>query len=462
MFSKLTHGIVRRLIQLDRFNPMIQFKARNGGRGFVYQPRMMRARVPRMRLVTGETIDHLEPSSIHDNASDIAGQGKRSPLELFRTAPRKPLSVTDLVCPSWCELQYWYILSKYGKKRRTSAMKQGSDIHKSLEEEVYKPVMIEVRNPEDAMGLRILNNIQGLRMLRKTGMTREFELWGTIDGLVVNGIIDQLSLFHPNEHPADTIQWASLDLERAPSRRRNQFHIQFSEEPDHTLASGTAARKRPFQIFVTDVKTRASNSLPKGVSFRPTMMQLMLYRRLLTELATDRVDPRLIFARYQLDSSKTFSESFTEQIKNSYCSSGEKSIRPEAQASDVRIQDMAGVAIENNSLERLWAAMIHEFRKALPEGAENVAETLRVEYRSQLSCNILGIKAFNYEEKVLRDYLADILKWWKGEREARGVVIEEAYKCRMCEFAEDCTWRKAKVAEARRTHQLRVLGKPVI
>ena len=53
----------------------------------------------------------------------------RSPLERFRTKPKKALSVTDLISPSWCELQYWYALTKCGKKRRTPAMRQGSKVH---------------------------------------------------------------------------------------------------------------------------------------------------------------------------------------------------------------------------------------------------------------------------------------------------------------------------------------------
>ncbi|KAG9858556.1 hypothetical protein KCU63_g7144, partial [Aureobasidium melanogenum] len=59
----------------------------------------------------------------------------RSPIERFRTPPKKPLSVTDIISPAWCELQYWYSLTKYGRVRRTAAMKQGSSVHKVLEEQ---------------------------------------------------------------------------------------------------------------------------------------------------------------------------------------------------------------------------------------------------------------------------------------------------------------------------------------
>ena len=43
----------------------------------------------------------------------------RSPLQRYRSAPRKALSVTDLVSPAWCELQYSMTLALHGRKPRT-------------------------------------------------------------------------------------------------------------------------------------------------------------------------------------------------------------------------------------------------------------------------------------------------------------------------------------------------------
>ncbi|OBT39814.1 hypothetical protein VE00_10106 [Pseudogymnoascus sp. WSF 3629] len=76
----------------------------------------------------------------------------RSPLQRYRSAPRKALSVTDLVSPAWCELQYSMTLAMHGRKPRTEAMKRGSEVHAALEEEVYTSVQIEVATKEDAWG----------------------------------------------------------------------------------------------------------------------------------------------------------------------------------------------------------------------------------------------------------------------------------------------------------------------
>ena len=50
----------------------------------------------------------------------------------------------------------------------------------------------------DIFGLKLWDVIQGLRTLRDTGLTREMEVWGVVDGHLVSGIIDSLSYSCPN------------------------------------------------------------------------------------------------------------------------------------------------------------------------------------------------------------------------------------------------------------------------
>jgi len=42
------------------------------------------------------------------------------------------------------------------------------------------------------------------------------------------------------------------------------------------------------------------------------------------------------------------------------------------------------------------------------------------------------------------------------------VEVEEAYKCRVCEFAEDCEWRRGKIEEAIEKARLRRKSKSVV
>ncbi|KAI4145928.1 MAG: hypothetical protein LQ340_006119, partial [Diploschistes diacapsis] len=131
----------------------------------------------------------LSPSTTLDAE---ARSDTRSPLQRFRSPPKKLLSVTDLISPAWCELQYFYTLSKHGRKRPTAQMRRGSEIHQKLEEEIQVRVEVKTTTKEDAWALRLWNLIMGLRMLRDEGRCRELEVWGVVDREVVSGVIDSL------------------------------------------------------------------------------------------------------------------------------------------------------------------------------------------------------------------------------------------------------------------------------
>lgn len=405
-----------------------------------------------------------EPSvNIPSPASKPEVPDLRSPLERFRTKPKKALSVTDLVSPSWCELQYWYVLTKHGKKRRTPAMKQGSAVHKTLEDQVHRTVEVKIRKSEDAWGLRIWNIIQGLRTLRETGMTRELELWGIVDGQIVNGVIDELSYICPDRELEEASEGPKKN---EPPPDQSFIERFFRKGGAQTLENGFSEgskkkEKESNKIYLIDVKTRGVKSVPKGASFRPTLMQLMLYRKLLSDLATNSVDASLLFARYGLNPEETFSDSFIAQIGNLnevYFDAPVESSQGAETEPPASTQDSMQVLLEHNSLRQLWQLMMEEFQRTLPTGTDSIGKVLKAEYRDQTDGHIQGEKTFLYDDKLLQKYLEDEMKWWKGERDAVGVPIEEAYKCGYCEFSEDCSWRKNKIEEATEAHRRRSKG----
>ncbi|PSK46254.1 Exonuclease V [Elsinoe australis] len=409
----------------------------------------------------------------------------RSPLERFRTPPRKPMSVTDIVSPAWCELQYFYSLSKYGRVKQTPAMKRGSSVHKVLEEQVHVAVPVETVTREDMFALRIWNIIQGLRTLRATGMTRELEVWGVIEGQVVNGIIDELSYKCP-----DTNLEAALLEKKKPGRPRKSKD---AEEPDpnqttlgsffSNKGSGTleqtlsqsapnvpssASRK----VYITDIKTRASRTVPtEEVSLRPTFIQLMLYRTLLFQLSLNTVPSDQIFARYRVTHDVPFSDTFIAQIGSldynfpSTVSNDPSSPLAPPMSSP---QDSIDELLSHNTLTTLWDLMISEFAltfTAPPDPSSRPAQNpaisplLQAEFRASGTGAIMGSKVFLHDEKRLERYVRDEMAWWKGERAAKGVEIEEAFKCRICAFAEGCEWREKKVEEGAKKARLRREGR---
>ncbi|RDL33813.1 Uncharacterized protein BP5553_08181 [Venustampulla echinocandica] len=374
----------------------------------------------------------------------------RSPMERFRTQPKKALSVTDLISPAWCELQYWYTLTIHGKTRPTPAMKQGSAVHKKLEDQVHTTVKVEITTIEDAWGLRIWNIIQGLKTLRETGLTRELEIWGTIDGHVVCGIIDELSYISPDTELEDSLE-SSLSKDEPPPDQATISEF-FKATGGSTLSEATRSKRRAQtkKVYLCDVKTRSVRNLPSGAAFRPTRMQLMLYHHLLSALATGTVDLSIFATRYNFDPLSVFSDSFIAQVGslNDDVFYDAQSNLPSSQESDQNwSQDSMSILLAHNTLAALWTLMIQEFQITFPNGADSIGKVLQAEYRSRDEGEIIGSKTFAMDEGELKKYIDHEMEWWKGEREAEGVVIEEAYKCRTCEFAENCTWRLEKIEE---------------
>ncbi|KAF2445703.1 hypothetical protein P171DRAFT_431097 [Karstenula rhodostoma CBS 690.94] len=377
----------------------------------------------------------------------------RTPLERFRTKPKKPLSVTDLVSPAWCELQYSYTLFKFGRKPRTEAMKTGSKIHQALEDEVHITIPVETVSKEDRFGLKIWNAIQGLRCLRETGLTRELEIWGIVDGQVVNGVIDELSFTC-----ADPDMEGKLELSRAQQsggtlplgqrsieRAFNKANGGKLDPPDISASAWRGAVEKDRRVYIADVKTRGARSLPKGASLRPTWMQLMLYRKLLESLSLNTVDAETIFARYDLAPLESFSEAFT--LSGGALGGADSDVDPKNPYSVLQANELTS----HPNLSSLWSLMISEYQHTIP----NISDILRAEFRYAKTGEVIGNELMNYSADTIDAYVKSEMEWWKGDRKAKGVEIEEAFKCRMCDFAEECTWRKTKIEEATEKSRLR-------
>jgi exonuclease V len=379
-------------------------------------------------------------------AEDQAERKKntRTPIERFRRPPKKPFSVTDIVSPAWCELQYWFSLTKFGKVRQTPAMRQGTKVHKELEERVHTYVEIEVKSREDIFGLRMWNIIQGLRTLRAIGLTRELEIWGVLDGEVINGVIDELSYNCPDPELESTVELSKENSTNSLPPGQKTISDFYASQQQATNSAWLGNPHPTRKIYVTDIKTRATKYLPKGAQLRGVQMQLSLYHKLLTELASNTVEADTIFARYGLDAHTNFTTSFINRIAELEDNFIHERAYDDEHATSHTIEDQSSELSQHNSLTRLWSLMITEFQRTIPSPAV-MSEILQVEYRKGKDGTIMGNQCFVYDSVVLDRYLATTMDWWKGRREAKGVEIEEAFKCGVCGFAEGCEWRKEKV-----------------
>lgn len=436
-----------------------------------------------------DALVEAEANQLQDQtASEIETNGQtsrrkidgRSPIERFRNAPKRPLTVTDLTAGSWCELQFFYTLTRRGGRRaNTVAMRQGTKVHEKLEREIFTPVEIRISTKEERMGLNVWNMIQGLRSLRDTGLTRELRVWGMVDGNVVSGIIDSVSYENPDPELEDDV---------VSSRRGSQTS---SQRLADLLPPGSSDRK--IEIFITDVKTRQSPTKPSQAQIHASIIQLFLYHRFLSEMASDKLDYLRVFEAYGLDPDAPFSEAFMSQlddipdissvsdspISNNhhfnntiYPSDSEDSNSDFASAlSSPSRLTLEASTNQFKSLRSLIPLLKFEVQLTFPHGASDIGKIVAVEYRyrgknpvydddssdAALGNNVntkeeeeeedpqagkvISVNTFYVEPHMLDYFLEETMGWWKGEREPRGVLLEEAFKCRSCEFAGECEWR---------------------
>lgn len=438
--------------------------------------------------------------------------------------------MTDLVSPAWCELQYWYSLTKFGRKRRTPAMKQGTTIHKGLEEEVHTTVPVEITTREDAWALRIWNVIQGLRTLREFGTTRELEVWGVVDGELVTGVIDQLSYECPDPEleASAAAHYADVDASRSALP---EYQMSLS---DYLLSPAQGGKKLSdvswdgrddgcpadepssdvfslARIYMTDVKTRGSASVPsvKSSSFRPTLLQLQLYYHMLNRMIiSDDVSIGLLASRYNLDPTRPFTDTLIAEVgglndqffdalssqsfdpdhiptaddarrmrrrDSESATNPDKAMNPPSPSSD----DSTSILTEHNTLTSLWGLMKDQLRLTFlphqqhqhqqpqppPEIAPSIpsrsqpsllepyptllsplltAEFVSSARKTASESRVLGSRSSLFDTASLTSYLDDQMDWWRGRRAPRGVEVMEAWKCRICEFNEECSWRQER------------------
>ncbi|KAF7553441.1 hypothetical protein G7046_g7096 [Stylonectria norvegica] len=386
----------------------------------------------------------------------------RSPLQRFRSYPRKPLTVSDLTSGAWCELQYWYTLTRLpgGRRTRTAAMRQGTKIHQKLEDEVHTTVKIDILSKEDGFGLKLWNLVQGLRTLRDTGLTRELEVWGTVDENLVNGIIDGVTYENPNP-----------EFEEELSSQESQGDYRQSSLTDFFPPKKSDNSRHPGpKIYLTDVKTRGSLAPVSNAQLRPAKIQLLLYHRLLSDMAAGKLDFLKVFRRYGLDPDEPFSDTFIAQIGGLH----DEIFVDAPSVSEIDMTDPDGTRgglsssfpgsssspgpdlVKYRSLRELLPLIENELQLAFPHGEHSLGHMLRVQYVYRTDGRTLDQHDFPVSRQALDAYLTKYMAWWNGERKPKGVEIEEAFKCRTCEFVSDCSWRQGMDEERVRKVQQRV------
>ncbi|KAI0335835.1 hypothetical protein GY45DRAFT_1316576 [Cubamyces sp. BRFM 1775] len=297
-------------------------------------------------------------------------KSRPTPFQQFRSW-NKVLSVTDLVGPSWCEVQFDYGLRQQRYRRledrpttfvtaegktinvvqdvaakndRTVA--RGKSVHKVLEREVQpEQVAVEITTQEERWALRLINMQAALQTLAELGYCREMPVFGMVHGQVVTGIIDEIarrpmSEDELTERETPPVGTSSPNKRAAPrstpstpskSSAKRSKHDTSSNQPNiTTFFSPSKRRASPppplprYALQLSDTKTRIRPTLPPDEDTYASRLQLMLYHRLLSNLLAS-VAPTMptpastplsfaeLWNRIGVDPARRFSDSFLAQ-----------------------------------------------------------------------------------------------------------------------------------------------------
>ena len=181
-------------------------------------------------------------------------------------------------------------------------------------------------------------------------------------------------------------------------------------------------------LFLLELKTRKSRSLPGVEQKRGNALQLMLYKNMLDSLTQGRTNHCQFLDVMCLKSSMPLSFSVSEHISESGLTD-QITTNPQ----HPHIITLGQLA---NSISVLLTGL-----ELPPVG------TLLVQYEHQFSGDVLGVESVLFDEEWARKEVGFSLQYWLGERDARGVDIEESWKCGSCQFKDVCVWRKKQIIE---------------
>ncbi|KAK0198733.1 exonuclease V [Armillaria mellea] len=287
-----------------------------------------------------------------------AQEDERSMYTRFRLYQR--LSVSDLVGPAWCEVQFEYgllqkrsrplehrptsFVSRNGKemsvKKDVAAVndevqKRGTFVHKKLELELNpEKVYVQPTTDEEYWGLRIVNMLLSIHTLLAEGCTREMPVFGFVEGVIVTGIIDELVRENAGSPDGPKRLRSPASTPRKRKKRRQVFKlsegqsliIDFAPSSDYTIIDltvdeeiktegPTTPRFYQHTLRLIDTKTRRSESLPSDEDALSSRLQLMLYHRLLSSLISTEnpFDFIRLWEQTNVDPTWQFSERFLTQ-----------------------------------------------------------------------------------------------------------------------------------------------------
>lgn len=178
-----------------------------------------------------------------------------------------------------------------------------------------------------------------------------------------------------------------------------------------------------FLIELWELKTRMRKSLPSKSQKQQHRLQVMMYQKMFDDLVKGSLKKETVAKHLRLSLTNEFGTDIKYQIESSGFSSK-------------NLDELMGV---------LFARM----------QCVTCIQGLGIEYVHQDTKETIGMETVSYDETDLQALFKDYLGFWQGNRECKGVDIEEAWKCQSCDFADICDWREKKAEEYSKRNRLK-------
>ena len=170
-----------------------------------------------------------------------------------------------------------------------------------------------------------------------------------------------------------------------------------------------------YTIDLQELKTRKHKSPPSRSQQSQHRLQVMLYKKLFDDLVKGQVTKETVAKHLRLNLNKEFGEDILKQVD--------------------------GKMLACRNLSSLMDVLFQKMQ------CMTCVSQIGMEYVHQDSRETICHHSVTYSDSELECLVKEFYGFWRGGREVKGVDIEDAWKCQMCDFASICDWRQKKADE---------------
>lgn len=167
------------------------------------------------------------------------------------------------------------------------------------------------------------------------------------------------------------------------------------------------------ELELAELKTRRRPVLPLSAQKKKDYFQVSLYKHIFDAMVQGKVTPASLIHHTKLCVDKPLGPSVLRHARQ------------------------GGVSVKSlgDLMELVFLSLTLSDLPAI--------DTLKLEYVHQETATTLGTEIVAFEEKEVKSKVRHFVAYWMGHRDPQGVDVEEAWKCRTCDYVDICEWRRS-------------------